>query len=167
MASLCGKWPIERVVLFGSKARGDDDPVSDIDLLLITDEELDRSAEDVMQEEAWQTGMRHGRCVQLVVRSHERWYHGIDQSTPLRLQIDADGVEVRRCFRMTGEEARDRTVAGLLALARECLAEAKYALDGVFTGSPGHGPAAILASRLRSIWNSSNLASCPRSARHP
>ena len=38
--------------------------------------------------------MRHGRCVQLVVRSHERWYHGIDQATPLRLQIDADGVEV-------------------------------------------------------------------------
>jgi hypothetical protein len=29
-----------------------------------------------MQEEAWQAGMRHGRCVQLVVRSHERWYHG-------------------------------------------------------------------------------------------
>ena len=94
VAALRGKWPIERAVLFGSKARGDDDPDSDIDLLLITAEELDRSAEDVMKEEAWQAGMRHGRCVQLVVRSHERWYHGIDQATPLRLQIDADGVEV-------------------------------------------------------------------------
>ena len=61
---------------------------------MITAEELDRSAEDVMQEEAWQAGMWHGRCVQLVVRSHERWYHGIDQATPLRLQIDADGMEV-------------------------------------------------------------------------
>lgn len=96
VASLCRKWPVERGVLFGSKARGDDVPDSDIDLLLITVEELDRSAEDAMQEEAWQAGMRHGRCVQLVVRSHERWYHGIDQATPLRLQIDADGVEVFR-----------------------------------------------------------------------
>lgn len=33
---------------------------------------------------------------------------------------------------MTGEEARDRTVAGELALARECLAEAKYAVQGGF-----------------------------------
>jgi hypothetical protein len=33
---------------------------------------------------------------------------------------------------MTAEEARDRTVAGKLALARECLAEAKYALQGGF-----------------------------------
>ena len=94
LKALCGKWPIERVVLFGSKARGDDVPDSDIDLLFITTEEMDRSAEDAMQEEAWQAGMRRGCCVQLVVRSHERWYHGIDQATPLRLQIDADGVEV-------------------------------------------------------------------------
>ena len=34
------------------------------------------------------------RAVQLVVRSHEQWWHGIDQATPLRLQIDADGIEV-------------------------------------------------------------------------
>ena len=33
---------------------------------------------------------------------------------------------------MTGEEARDRTVAGELALARECLAEAKYSVQGGF-----------------------------------
>lgn len=94
VVSLRRKWSIERVVLFGSKARGDDEPDSDIDLLVITAEELERSAEDAMQEEAWRAGMRHERCVQLVVRSHERWYHGVDQATPLRFQIDADGVEV-------------------------------------------------------------------------
>ena len=33
---------------------------------------------------------------------------------------------------MTGEEARGRTVDGELALARECLQEARYALDGGF-----------------------------------
>ena len=33
---------------------------------------------------------------------------------------------------MTGEEARSRTVDAELALARECLAEARYALDGGF-----------------------------------
>lgn len=61
---------------------------------MITADELDRAAEDAMHEAAWDVGMRHGQCVQLVVRSHERWHHGIDQATPLRLQIDEDGVEV-------------------------------------------------------------------------
>jgi len=86
--------PVERIILFGSKARGDDEPDSDIDLLVITPRELDRPAEDAMQDAAWETGLAHGRCVQLVIRSHDRWYHGIDQATPLRLQIDEDGVEI-------------------------------------------------------------------------
>jgi predicted nucleotidyltransferase len=88
------RWPVERVILFGSKARGDDDSESDIDLLVITSSPVDAAEEGAMQEAVWQTGIQHGRAVQLVVRSHERWWHGIDQATPLRLQIDADGIEV-------------------------------------------------------------------------
>jgi len=88
--------PVERIILFGSKARGDDEPDSDIDLLVITPRELDRPAEDAMQDAAWETGLEHGRCEQLVIRSHERWYHGIDQATPLRLNVDQDGVEIFR-----------------------------------------------------------------------
>jgi len=88
------RWPVERVILFGSKARGDDDSESDIDLLVITSSPVDAAEESAMQETAWQTGIHYGRAVQLVVRSHERWWHGIDQATPLRLQIDVDGIEV-------------------------------------------------------------------------
>ncbi len=94
VARLQSRWPVERVVLFGSKARGDDEPDSDIDLLVITAIEQDQAAETAMHDVAWETGLEHGRCVQLVVRSHDRWYHGIDQATPLRLQINEDGVEI-------------------------------------------------------------------------
>ena len=88
------RWPVERVILFGSKARGDDDSESDIDLLVITSLPVDATEKSAVQEAAWRTGIQHGRAVQLVVRSHQRWWHGIDQATPLRLQIDADGIEV-------------------------------------------------------------------------
>ncbi len=96
VAALRVRWPVERVILFGSKARGDDVPDSDIDLLVITAQEVDRQSEDAMQDAAWEIGLAHGRCVQLVIRSHERWYHGIDQATPLRLNVDQDGVEIFR-----------------------------------------------------------------------
>jgi uncharacterized protein len=94
VTALTGRLSVERVILFGSKARGDDLPDSDIDLLVITTHELDRQSEDALQDVAWETGLAHGRCVQLVIRSHDRWYHGIDQASPLRLQIDQDGVDI-------------------------------------------------------------------------
>ena len=47
MAAVTSRWPVERIILFGSKARGDDEPDSDIDLLVITTPELDRQAEDI------------------------------------------------------------------------------------------------------------------------
>ena len=94
IAAIQDRWPVERIILFGSKARGDDDAESDIDLLVMTTTSVEAAEENAMQEAAWEAGIRHRRAVQLVVRSHEQWWHGIDQATPLRLQIDADGVEV-------------------------------------------------------------------------
>ncbi len=96
VATLAGHWPVERVVLFGSKARGDDDPESDIDLLVINATEPTPAEEAAMHDAAWDAGIRQGKVVQLVIRSHERWWHGIDQATPLRRQIDQDGLEVYR-----------------------------------------------------------------------
>jgi predicted nucleotidyltransferase len=46
MAPVTSRWPVERIILFGSKACGDDEPDSDIDLLVITTSELDRQTED-------------------------------------------------------------------------------------------------------------------------
>lgn len=94
VTALTGHSSVERVILFGSKARGDDLPDSDIALLVITTYDLDRQSEDALQDVAWITGLAHARCVQLVIRSYDRWYHGIDQASPLRVQIDQDGVDI-------------------------------------------------------------------------
>jgi len=32
MAAVTSRWPVEGIILFGSKARGDDEPDSDVDL---------------------------------------------------------------------------------------------------------------------------------------
>ena len=96
VAQLRSRWPVERVVLFGSKARGDDDEDSDIDLLIITPHTVDRETENAMDDAAWETGLEHGRCVLLVFRYHVRRDNGIDQATVLRLQFDQDCREVFR-----------------------------------------------------------------------
>jgi hypothetical protein len=55
---------------------------------------VDAAEENAMQKTAWHVGLEHCLAVQLVVRSHQQWWNGIDQAMPLRLQIDADGSEV-------------------------------------------------------------------------
>lgn len=68
---------------------------------------------------------------------------------------------------MTGEEARDRTVAGELSLARECLAEAKYALQGGFHRLARsrayyacfHAATAVFAARGKSFRRHTGLQS--------
>jgi predicted nucleotidyltransferase len=88
------KFPVKRIVLFGSKARGDDDEYSDIDLLILVDSsapaDIDRKIFDELQP------MEHERLkwFGLIVRTEEEWYHGISQALPIRHEIDREGVEI-------------------------------------------------------------------------
>jgi NAD+ diphosphatase len=97
------RWPVERVILFGSKARGDDDSESDIDLLVITSLPVDAAEESAMQEAAWQTGIQHGRAVQLVEWGRTHRFCG-------------------RCGTATERQANERSMkcpaCGLLAFPR-------------------------------------------------
>ncbi len=51
------KYPIQRVIIFGSKARGDYDEHSDIDLLLISSRPLKWQEERTITEELFDIGM--------------------------------------------------------------------------------------------------------------
>ena len=86
--------PVERVVLYGSKARGDDGPDSDIDLLILTSRPLDMaegfSVTDLLQP------VQHGQdCIISPLRlSADEWYRGVYQVLGIRHEIDRDGVDV-------------------------------------------------------------------------
>ncbi len=94
VARLVAAVPVERIVLFGSKARGDDDEESDIDLLVITSRPLDQTE-----------GREVVGCLQPVQAAHhvifsplrvsaEEWYHGVYQALPIRKEIDREGIDV-------------------------------------------------------------------------
>ena len=91
-ATLRERFPVERVVLFGSKARGDDGPDSDIDLLVLTGRKLSWDEQREMTRSLFKLEMEMGVLISLVVYPLEEWEHGIYQATPLRWEIDAEGV---------------------------------------------------------------------------
>lgn len=88
------RFPVERVILFGSKARGDDQADSDIDLLVLTAKELDWKQHHAMVGILFDLEMELGVMLSPVVIATEEWEHGMSQALPLHDEVDRDGVLV-------------------------------------------------------------------------
>lgn len=91
---LADQLPVERVVLYGSKARGDDRADSDIDLLVLTTRPLS-VAEGFQVTELLQPVQHRHHCIISPLRlSAEEWYQGVYQVLGIREEIDRDGIDV-------------------------------------------------------------------------
>ena len=83
-----------RVVLFGSKARGDDTADSDIDLLVLTDHRPTWNQRLAMRTALQTVQSAHNVLISLVLVPEDQWHHGPYQALPIWAEIDRDGVVV-------------------------------------------------------------------------
>lgn len=91
---LADNLPVARVVLYGSKVRGDDRSDSDIDLLILTSRPLS-VAEGFQVTDLLQPVQHRHHCIISPLRlSADEWYHGVYQVLGIRHEIDRDGVDV-------------------------------------------------------------------------
>jgi predicted nucleotidyltransferase len=83
---------LKRVVLFGSWARGDAHPESDIDLLVVLDEVRSRRRElDRMSEVLWRYSLEHGTVVTELPVSEDEYR---DSDEPILIRARAEGLRV-------------------------------------------------------------------------
>jgi predicted nucleotidyltransferase len=85
---------LSRLVLFGSRARGDADPDSDLDVLVILNAPVDREAEDYVNDCAWEVGLEHGIVIVPVTVSRLDWEEGLLSSSLLAIAVKREGVTV-------------------------------------------------------------------------
>jgi predicted nucleotidyltransferase len=90
--TLKSRFSIEEIILFGSKARGDADVFSDIDLLLITSEPLHWKDEKVIVEILFDIGMTHDVIFSPLFASKEEWKGGLFAQFPIYDEILRDGA---------------------------------------------------------------------------
>jgi predicted nucleotidyltransferase len=91
---LADRLPVERMVLYGSKARGDDRADSDIDLLILTSRPLS-VAEGFQVTDLLQPVQHRHHCIISPLRlSADEWYQGVYQVLGIRHEIDRDGIDV-------------------------------------------------------------------------
>ena len=88
------RFPVERVILFGSKARGNDDIHSDIDLLVITSRQLHWKEEQAVVHMLFDVGMEYDVMFSPLFATEEEWEGGIFTKFPIYQEIIRDGAVV-------------------------------------------------------------------------
>ena len=88
---LAKKMAVERIVLFGSRARGDAAPDSDMDLLVIIDSPTEEE-EEYVSDCAWEAGFEYGMVIVPVVYSKKDWETGPDRFSLLARAIEEEGI---------------------------------------------------------------------------
>ncbi len=98
--TVLGIAPDAEVILYGSRARGDFEPDSDWDFLVLCDEgkkpEVKRAVSDAVHalESELCDLLGHWPCISTVTRSREYWSRKIVQATPFHREVTKDGVRV-------------------------------------------------------------------------
>jgi len=84
--------PKAKVVLFGSKARGDSGTSSDWDFLILTSGNPTEQYKKVIRDKLIDTELEAGEVISTIIFSEKKWKDY--QITPLYKNIIKDGVEI-------------------------------------------------------------------------
>jgi uncharacterized protein len=85
--------PLYKIIVFGSRARGDAQPDSDLDVLVLI-EHVTPALRKAISHCAWEVGFEAGVLIQTVVMSREEAEQGPEQSSLLMLAIKEEGIPV-------------------------------------------------------------------------
>jgi len=82
------------IILFGSRARRDAEPFSDMDLVVILEGEADERSRDVASDCAREAGFDVGIVVVPVVFGKTEWEAGVAHSSLLGKAVAQEGLQV-------------------------------------------------------------------------
>ncbi len=86
------RFPVDSVILFGSKARGDDGPESDIDLVVLTSRPVDAAEKRQMTDALFDIELTLDVVISKLVVPREEWEQGLYQVLPIRHEVDREGA---------------------------------------------------------------------------
>jgi predicted nucleotidyltransferase len=86
------RFPVEKIILFGSKTRGDDDPESDIDLLVLTSHPLAWREKKAITYALFDVEMKYDVVISVLVTSTKEWGEGPFSVLPIYDEILQHGA---------------------------------------------------------------------------
>ena len=89
------RFSVRDVILFGSKARGDSDKDSDIDMLLLTTQPLHWKKRHAIVDALFEVEMKHDVVISIVVNTVYDWHDGICTVLPIHEEINREGITIQ------------------------------------------------------------------------
>ena len=86
--------PTAEVILYGSRARGDAEPDSDWDFLVLLDEEPDSEEEDRIRSAVYHLEIERDEIFTLIIRNRETWDDPLTRSSPFFINVRREGFLV-------------------------------------------------------------------------
>lgn len=84
--------PSAEMILYGSRARGNAEPESDYDLLIIVDGEVSLKREDIICRQLFPIELDTGKVLSAIVYSRQQWDTKLYRAMPFHRNIERDGV---------------------------------------------------------------------------
>jgi uncharacterized protein len=84
--------PSAQIILYGSRARGQAGPESDMDVLILLDQTPSSTAIDVIRDKIYDIGLEADVVVSVIIRGIGQWESPLSQATPYYKNIQREGI---------------------------------------------------------------------------
>ena len=91
---LLQRFPDAEIIIYGSKARGDDEEFSDIDLLILVESQINRELKENITEITYDMELKYDVVFGIIVENRDFWKSPLANAMPLHWNIDRDGVHL-------------------------------------------------------------------------
>ncbi|MBW4481478.1 MAG: nucleotidyltransferase domain-containing protein [Tildeniella torsiva UHER 1998/13D] len=92
MSLLQSQFPVEKVILYGSKVSGQDTDESDIDLLVLTQHPLPWQQRNAITDALFDIELAHDVVISTLVVAQTDWLNGYYTRLPIYQEISQQGV---------------------------------------------------------------------------
>mgnify|MGYP001557840434 CR=1 FL=1 len=83
-----------KLILFGSRARGDAELYSDMDVVVIVEDTADEQDFDYVSDCAWEAGFEYGIVVVPVVFTRQEWENSPERYSLLARVVELEGMTI-------------------------------------------------------------------------
>jgi predicted nucleotidyltransferase len=86
--------PDAEIILYGSRARGDAQPDSDWDLLILLDGVVDWKRKEKISHRLLNVELEYNEVLLAIVRSQQEWNSPLYRAMPLHKNISREGIQL-------------------------------------------------------------------------